>query len=66
MENILSYLKQASTYRGLTFVAGALGYYVDPTALDLIASVVGGTIGLIEIVRNENKSIVSKVNGPTV
>lgn len=52
---IISYLKQASTYRGIAIVLGALGVYIDPTAIELIGTAVGSVLGAIEIMRNEHK-----------
>lgn len=50
---IISRLKEASTYRGITLLAGAFGVYVDPTLVQAIGAGVLAMLGLIETVRKE-------------
>ena len=55
MNPILAQLKQPSTYRGLTILAGLIGWKLDPSQADAIGAAVVGILGLIEVFRNERK-----------
>ena len=51
----LARLKEASTWRGITTIAGIVGISLSPDYWDAIASACIGVIGLIEMVRKEAK-----------
>jgi len=53
MQNLLNYLKQASTWRGLALLAGVFGIAIDPTAVEAIGAGVVAAIGVVEVLRNE-------------
>lgn len=53
METILGYLKQPSTWRGLTALAGVVGVSLAPEVWEQIGLTVASIIALIEVVRNE-------------
>ena len=55
MNNILSRLKEPSTFRGLAILAGLVGVTIDPAQVNAIAAAVAGIIGLIEVFRKESK-----------
>lgn len=52
---IAQYIKQASTLRGVAILAGLLGWNIDPTMLNEIVTMVVGFLGLVEVVRDEEK-----------
>lgn len=60
METIFKYLKQASTWRGIATVVAGFGFYIAPEFIDAIAVAFGSVIGLIEVIRNEDKLIEKK------
>ena len=53
MNNILSRLKQPSTFRGLAILAGLGGIALDPAQVNAIAAAVAAVLGLIEVFRKE-------------
>lgn len=53
MNTIKRYLKQPSTWRGLSILAGAFGIAIDPASLEMIGAGVLALLGLIETVRDE-------------
>jgi len=55
MNNILSRLKEPSTFRGLAILAGLGGIAVDPAQVNAIAAAVAAIIALIEVFRKETK-----------
>jgi len=55
MNNILSRLKEPSTFRGLAILAGLVGVTIDPAQVNAIAAAVAAIIGLIEVFRKESK-----------
>lgn len=46
-------LKEASTYQGLTVVAGALGYALEPQAVEAIGVAVAAVLGAILVIKRE-------------
>lgn len=52
-------LKEPTTYQGITVLAGALGYAVDPAALEAIAVAVAAVLGAILVIKREG--FISKV-----
>jgi hypothetical protein len=55
MNTILNKLKEPSTYRGLTILAGLVGINLAPELTVAISTAVAAIIGLIEVVRKEKK-----------
>ena len=55
MNNLISRLKEPSTFRGLAILAGLCGYAADPAQVNAIAAAVAAVIGLIEVFRKETK-----------
>ena len=55
MNNILSRLKEPSTFRGLAILAGLAGIAIDPAQVNAIAAAVAAVLGLIEVFRKEAK-----------
>lgn len=53
MKAILSHLKQPSTIRGFSVLAGLLGLSLSPAHWEAIAAAVAAAIGLIEVFRKE-------------
>jgi hypothetical protein len=53
MNNILSHLKQPSTFRGLAVLGGLAGLSLSPQHWEAIGSAVAAVIALVEIFRNE-------------
>ena len=53
MNNILSRLKEPSTFRGLAILAGLGGIALDPAQFNAIAAAVAAVFGLIEVFRKE-------------
>ena len=53
MDTVLVYVKQPSTWRGLSILLGVFGVYVDPELVVQIGTTVGAVIGAIEVARNE-------------
>jgi hypothetical protein len=53
MNTILEKLKEPSTYRGLTILAGVVGIQLAPDLAIAIGTVAASIIGLIEILRKE-------------
>jgi PII-like signaling protein len=53
MTTLLKKLKEPSTFRGITILAGLVGFAIDPAHLEAIAAAVAATIGLIEVFRKE-------------
>lgn len=53
MSKILSHLKQPSTIRGLSVLAGLVGVSLSPAHWEAIAAGVAAAIGLIEVFRKE-------------
>lgn len=52
--------KEPSTYQGAATLAGAIGYTINPEAWDLIATAVLSVIGLIQMIKKEQKIIEKK------
>jgi spore maturation protein SpmB len=52
---ILARLKEASTWRGLAVLFGAVGVHVAPDLLPSIGVAVTGVIGAVEVIRREIK-----------
>lgn len=46
-------LKEPSTWKGLTILAGLFGWYVSPDMAEAICGLVAGVIGIIEVIRKE-------------
>lgn len=46
-------LKEASTYQGLTVVAGALGYALEPQSVEAIGVAVAAVLGAILVIKRE-------------
>lgn len=61
MKKLLPYLKQRSTYVGLSLLLGAFGIAVSPDQIQAIGIGLLGLWGLVETVRNEDKSDEVKV-----
>jgi hypothetical protein len=55
MNNLISRLKEPSTFRGLAILAGLGGIAVDPAQVNAIAAAVAAVIALIEVFRDEKK-----------
>ncbi len=55
MNWILRQLKQPSTWKGIFILAGIAGYSLDPELQNQIITAVIAILGIIEIVKNENK-----------
>ena len=55
MDLILNYLKQPSTLRGIFSLLGAFGVAISPELSTEIIATVVGAIGIVEVVRNEDK-----------
>lgn len=55
MESILKYLKQPSTWQGITALIAAFGVTLSPDLQAEIATVGVGIVGIIQMVRNEDK-----------
>jgi hypothetical protein len=53
MNYILDRLKEPSTWRGLTVLAGAFGMHLSPDLIPAIGTAVAGVIGFIEVLRKE-------------
>lgn len=51
MTYILARLKEASTWRGLALLAGAVGLQIAPDAIPAIGSAVAAVISAVEILR---------------
>lgn len=52
-------MSEPSTSRGLTALAGALGYALNPDYLEVIVGVAVAIMALIEMVRDEEKLIIT-------
>lgn len=52
---IAYYLKQPSTKKGIILLAGVIGYSLDPTLVEQIATGVISAIALVEVARDEKK-----------
>lgn len=63
IQKMLQYIKrklaEPSTSRGLTGLAAAIGYVLNPDYLEIIIAVAGGIIALIEMIRDEEKLIIT-------
>jgi len=55
MKTIISKLKEPSTYRGLTILAGTAGVVISPNLALAIGAAVAAIIGVIEVIRSEKK-----------
>lgn len=55
METILSYLQQASTWRGIIAVLTAFGAVISPDQSGAIVTAGIALVGVIEVFRNEKK-----------
>jgi hypothetical protein len=55
MNAILSRLKEASTWRGLTIILTAFGLKLHPELADAIVMAGTAVVGGIEVIRKENK-----------
>lgn len=55
MNKILEYLRQPSTWRGIITVVSGFGVVISPELTNEIVATGVGIIGLIEVIRNENK-----------
>jgi len=53
MNEIMSQLKQPSTWRGIAILAGVAGFAIAPAQVDAIGALMAAFIGLIEVFRNE-------------
>jgi hypothetical protein len=53
MNNLISRLKEPSTFRGLAILAGLGGIAIDPAQVNAIAALTAAVIGLIEVFRKE-------------
>ncbi|MDZ5457007.1 hypothetical protein [Azohydromonas lata] len=51
---LLSRLKEQSTWKGLSLMAGATGAAISPELINQIGLVVGAVWGLIDMVRKEH------------
>lgn len=56
MEKILEYLKQTSTWKGIIALLTACGVTIQPDLANAIIAVGLSVIGLIDVIRNSNKS----------
>lgn len=54
LENLISYLKQPSTYQGLSNIAAAAGFAAFPEYWPLIISGLGILHGAIQVVKNDD------------
>lgn len=59
--HMLTWLKERfsepSTYQGLTVLASAVGYTINPEFLDAIAAIALSVIGLIQVLKKEGKVV---------
>ena len=55
MNNLISRLKERSTYAGLLALLGAFGLAVDPELYGHASTILISLVGLYEIVRREKK-----------
>ena len=55
-ELVFKYLKQPSTWRGLTVLLGALGVAVLPGQIEAIGLAVASILGAVETFRNEHNA----------
>ena len=53
-------LTEPSTYQGITTVAAATGYAVNPEAWEAIVTLALGVIGMIEMIKSEKKLVEKK------
>jgi hypothetical protein len=53
MKELLTHLKQPSTFRGLAVLGGLAGLSLSPQHWESIGSAVAAVIALVEIFRNE-------------
>jgi len=56
METLMSYLKQPSTLRGLIAIIASLGVVLSPELTEAIIATAVGAVGIVEVLRNENKA----------
>ena len=65
---MLDWLKERvgepSTYKGLTALAGAVGYQVDPDGFTVIVALVLAVIGVIDFFQDEKRLIKKDVDQP--
>jgi len=47
--------KEPTTYKGVTALAGAIGWYISPEMWEAVAAMVISLIGLIQVIENEGK-----------
>jgi len=55
MRNVFRFIKQPSTLRGLSVLAGVLGFQFQFAAVEQIVTGVGCMLGAIEVLRDEDK-----------
>lgn len=55
MDKILNYLKQPSTYKGILAILGVVGVTIKPDLWQEITATCVGIVGIIEVVRDEDK-----------
>lgn len=55
---------EPSTYKGLTALAGAVGYQVDPEGFAVIVALVLAIIGAIDFFQDEKKLVKKNVDQP--
>mgnify|MGYP001544480899 FL=1 len=55
-------LGEPSTYKGLTALAGAVGYQVDPEGFTVIVAVVLAVIGAIDFFQDDKKLVKKNVD----
>lgn len=55
MDTIISYLRQASTWRGIIGVVTAFGVVLSPEQTGAIVTLGVAAIGAVEVFRNEKK-----------
>jgi hypothetical protein len=60
IDNILRFLRQPSTYKGLSGVLAAFGLIIEPDLWAEIGTALVAIVGVIEIIRDEDKPIVVK------
>lgn len=53
METLKDYLKQGSTYRGISLIIGLIGVTVAPGAVEAIGAGIIAAIGIWETVRDQ-------------
>ena len=54
LESLISYLKQPSTYQGLSNIAAACGFAAFPAYWPLIVSGLGIVHGAIQVIKNDD------------